>query len=128
MKAFLESKEIFKELWQTIQSKKTWHGVLKNKRKNGEFYFVNITIKPILDENNEILEYIAIRHEITDLIHKKSLSMSDISVFGMTIKLQQIADEYLLKMSAISHVCNIPEVVYGRLVDTVIWSGCKKRN
>lgn len=47
---------------------------------------------------------------LTDLIHKKSLSMSDISVFGMTIKLQQIADEYLLKMSAISHVCNIPEV------------------
>lgn len=27
-------------------------------------------IKPILDENNEIIEYIAIRHEITDLINK----------------------------------------------------------
>jgi len=64
------SKEIFKELWQTITNKKTWHGVLKNKRKDGEFYYVNITIKPILDEDNEIIEYIAIRHEITDLIHK----------------------------------------------------------
>lgn len=64
------SKEVFKELWETIKNKKTWHGVLKNKRKDGEFYYVNITIKPILDENNEIIEYIAIRHEITDLIHK----------------------------------------------------------
>ena len=64
------SKEIFKNLWQTIQNKETWHGVLKNRRKNGEFYYVNITIKPILDENEEILEYIAIRHEITDLINK----------------------------------------------------------
>ena len=64
------SKETFKELWETIKNKKTWHGVLKNKRKDGEFYYVNITIKPILDENNEIIEYIAIRHEITDLIHK----------------------------------------------------------
>lgn len=64
------SKEIFKNLWKTISSKNTWHGVLKNKRKDGEFYYVNISIKPILDENNEIIEYIAIRHEITDLIHK----------------------------------------------------------
>ncbi|QKF78063.1 GGDEF domain-containing phosphodiesterase [Arcobacter defluvii] len=64
------SKEIFKNLWETISSKNTWHGVLKNRRKDGEFYYVNIIIKPILDENNEIIEYIAIRHEITDLIHK----------------------------------------------------------
>jgi PAS domain S-box-containing protein/diguanylate cyclase (GGDEF)-like protein len=64
------SKETFKELWQTISNKKTWHGVLKNRRKDGEFYYVNITIKPILDEDNEIIEYVAIRHEITDLIHK----------------------------------------------------------
>ena len=64
------SKKIFQELWKTIQNKKTWHGVLKNKRKDGEFYYVNISIKPILDENKNIIEYIAIRHEITDLIHK----------------------------------------------------------
>ena len=64
------SKKIFQNLWQTIKSKETWHGVLKNRRKDGEFYYVNITIKPILDENENIIEYIAIRHEITDLVHK----------------------------------------------------------
>ena len=64
------SKKIFQNLWQTIKAKETWHGVLKNRRKDGEFYYVNITIKPILDENKNIIEYIAIRHEITDLIHK----------------------------------------------------------
>ena len=64
------SKKIFQELWKTIQNKETWHGVLKNRRKDGQFYYVNITIKPILDDNDEIIEYIAIRHEITDLIHK----------------------------------------------------------
>ena len=56
-------------LLKTISSKKTWHGVLRNRRKDGEYYYVNITIMPILDEDNEIIEYIAIRHEITDLIH-----------------------------------------------------------
>ncbi len=64
------SKEVFKELWETISNKKTWQGLLRNRRKDGEYYYVNITIRPILDENNEIIEYIAIRHEITDLIHK----------------------------------------------------------
>ncbi|MBP9490110.1 MAG: EAL domain-containing protein [Aliarcobacter sp.] len=64
------SKEVFKNLWETIKSKKTWHGVLKNRKKNGDFYYVNSTIMPILDENKKILEYIAIRHEITDLVYK----------------------------------------------------------
>ena len=64
------SDEIFKELWDVIKNKETWHGVLKNKKKNGELYYVNSTIMPILDKNNEIIEYIAIRHEISELIHK----------------------------------------------------------
>ena len=86
------SKKIFKELWETIQSKKTWHGVLKNRRKDGRFYYVNITIKPILDENDEIIEYIAIRHEITDLIHKteeleKNLREDNLTKEGNRFKL-----------------------------------------
>ncbi len=64
------SDQIFKDLWEVIKNKKTWHGVLKNKKKSGELYYVNSTIMPILDKNNEIIEYIGIRHEITELIHK----------------------------------------------------------
>lgn len=86
------SKEIFKILWETIQAKKVWHGVLKNKRKDGKFYYVNITIMPILDEDNEIIEYIAIRHEITDLVHKseeleKSLREDGLTKIGNRFKL-----------------------------------------
>ncbi|MFX4284108.1 EAL domain-containing protein [Aliarcobacter butzleri] len=65
-----EDGKIFQQLWETIKNKKVWYGVLKNRKKNGEFYWVNINIRPILDEKNEIIEYIAIRHEITDLILK----------------------------------------------------------
>ncbi|MFW0713441.1 EAL domain-containing protein [Aliarcobacter butzleri] len=65
-----EDGKIFQQLWKTIKNKKVWYGVLKNRKKNGEFYWVNINIRPILDEKNEIIEYIAIRHEITDLILK----------------------------------------------------------
>lgn len=42
----------------------------KNKKKDGTFYYINTTISPIFDENGEIFEYVAIRHEITDLVLK----------------------------------------------------------
>mgnify|MGYP001063349843 CR=1 FL=1 len=67
------STKISKSLWETIQNKKVWHGILRNKKKDGEYYYVDITIMPILDENDEILEYIAIRHEITDLMNKTEM-------------------------------------------------------
>ena len=59
--------EVFKDLWDTIQSKKTWHGVITNRAKNGLKYTVEASIFPIVDENDEIVEYISIRHDITEL-------------------------------------------------------------
>jgi PAS domain S-box-containing protein len=59
--------EVFKDLWNTIKSKQTWHGVVTNKRKDGSKYTVEASIFPILDENDEIVEYISIRHDITEL-------------------------------------------------------------
>jgi len=60
---------IFKDLWETIKLKKTWNGVITNLRKDGTKYTVEAFIFPILDANKEILEYISIRHDISDLIN-----------------------------------------------------------
>lgn len=65
-----EDPEIFRNLWTTIKSGNIWRGNLKNKKKDGTFYYINTTISPIFDENGEIFEYVAIRHEITDLVLK----------------------------------------------------------
>ena len=65
-----EDSEIFRNLWKTIKSGNIWRGNLKNKKKDGTFYYINTTISPIFDENGEIFEYVAIRHEITDLVLK----------------------------------------------------------
>ncbi len=64
-------KEAFKEMWSTIQSKKTWKGIIKNRRKDGSHYIVNATIIPILDNKNEIIEYVAVRQDITELEESK---------------------------------------------------------
>lgn len=61
---------VFKGMWETIQNKQIWKGLLKNKRKDGTAFYVNVTIAPLLDENRNIEKYISVRHNITDLIQK----------------------------------------------------------
>jgi len=60
-------KEEFKNMWDTIQNKQIWKGTIKNRRKDGSAYIVNATIIPILDNKGEISEYVAVRHDITEL-------------------------------------------------------------
>jgi len=64
-------KEVFREMWDTIQAKKIWKGTVKNRHKDGSTYIVNATILPILDSDNNILEYVAVRHDITELERSK---------------------------------------------------------
>ena len=57
----------FKDLWDTIKSKRPWHGIVTNMKKDGRKYIVATTVVPILDVDGDIIEYIAIRHDITEL-------------------------------------------------------------
>jgi PAS domain S-box-containing protein len=61
-------KELFNDLWHTIKERKqTWQGKIKNRKKDGSHYWVDATIKPIVDANGELLEFIALRTDITEL-------------------------------------------------------------
>jgi len=58
--------KIFEDMWHEIKDlKQSWKGELKNKRKNGEAYWVSAVINPILNTKGEVIEYIAIRADIT---------------------------------------------------------------
>ncbi len=59
---------VFKEMWHTIKDlKQPWSGIVKNRKKDGNFYWVQTIINPILDENGNILEFIGIRTDITEI-------------------------------------------------------------
>jgi len=58
-------KEKFSLLWETIKNKNIYKDTVKNLAKDGATFYVNTTIIPILDEDQNIAEYIAIRYDVT---------------------------------------------------------------
>lgn len=63
----------FVDLWETISSGEIWHGIIKNRAKEGHFYWVSSTIVPITDEQGRISHYFSIRTDISD--HKREIAI-----------------------------------------------------
>ena len=70
----------FAQVWKTIQSGTIWHGLVKNLRKDGKFYWVDTEVSPMVDNNGVIKGYMAARKpasrkniEETALMYKKMI-------------------------------------------------------
>lgn len=62
-------KELYLDLWTTIQKKQIWQNIIRNNSKSGKAYYVKTTIRPIVDLNGDIIEYIALRDDVTDIMN-----------------------------------------------------------
>jgi PAS domain S-box-containing protein len=79
------SKDFIRDLWTTIASGQVWKGDLKNRAKDGSIYWVDTTIVPFLDSDGKPYQYVAIRHDITQL------KLAQEKILQQTAELQRAA-------------------------------------
>ena len=88
-------KAIFEEMWHTIRDeKKIWKGVVRNRAKNGKSYYVDSLVMPIVDLNGNILEYISLRHDITEIMHPSKQLFNAIKNFQKPILIYMKLEKY----------------------------------
>lgn len=66
LKSGKTERAIYDDLWDKIKDGKEWHGEWINKKKNGKFYWENISITPIHNANGEITNYLAVKQDISN--------------------------------------------------------------
>jgi len=94
-------KSVFENLWITIRDKKeTWYGTIKNRTKYGELYYVNASVRPIINQYGEIEEYIALRTLVTNIIHPKKQLLD-------FIKLTKNPIVILIKINDFNYIQNL---------------------
>ncbi|MDX1354013.1 MAG: PAS domain-containing protein, partial [Halomonas venusta] len=54
----------FENLWQTVKSGETWRGLVKNRCKNGDHYWVSASVTPII-EDDQVVGYASVRVQAT---------------------------------------------------------------
>jgi two-component system sensor histidine kinase HydH len=71
-------------MWKTISSGKTWRGEVKNKAKDGTFYWVKTIIVPFLGKNGKPEEYVSIRTDVTTqkTLQDQLLKAEKLSIIG----------------------------------------------
>ena len=64
-------KETYADLWETVNAKKIWRGIVKNRAKDGSAHWVAATVAPLMDIDGNIFEFMSIRTDITELQNTK---------------------------------------------------------
>lgn len=83
-------KSFFIDMWKTIASGKTWEGEIRNRAKDGSYYWVNTTIVPFMDEKGKPERYVSVRYEIT----QRKMAEEQLSVYAKKLEIsnQELQD------------------------------------
>jgi len=84
------NKEFFVDMWKTIANGQTWEGEVRNRAKDGTFYWVNTTIVPFMNDQGKPVQYVSVRYEITE----RKLAEEKLKVYAKRLEIsnQELQD------------------------------------
>ena len=86
----LHTKNFWKKLWNKLESQETWVGIIVNRKKNGELYYVYSTIAPLLNLDGTTKGYVALRFEVTNEIVIKNNYKRTINILNETNSIAKV--------------------------------------
>ena len=89
----LQSREFYEDMWQVLLSGQSWNGLLVNRRKNGELFEEDATISPIRDDNDTLIAYVAVKHDMTSQRQLESVEADLVRERGDRASLVEIMRE-----------------------------------
>ncbi len=102
-------KAFIRDLWQTITSGRVWKGEIKNRAKDGTFYWVDTTIVPFLGADGRPSQYIAIRADMTERKQaEESVLQLNAELRQRTAQLQEANKELESFSYSVSHYLRAP--------------------
>lgn len=92
LKSGLTKEETYQTLWKTISNGYEWKGEFCNRKKNGDLYWESAVISPVFDSNGSIVNYIAIKDNVTVLKEKESelIRMTELQELLISISIRNI--------------------------------------
>jgi PAS domain S-box-containing protein len=106
MNSGFHTKEFISNLWTTIANGKIWRGELKNKTRDGTYYWVDTTIVPFLDSEGKPYQYVASSADITarKLAEEENLKLNE----ELEDRVKQRTEEMEAFSYSISHDLRAP--------------------
>lgn len=94
LKSGNQNDEFYRNLWDTILAGKDWDGEFLNKKKNGDLYWENAKISPIINDEGAIINFVAIKEDITEKkrILKELIEAKDKAEEGDKLKTSFLAN------------------------------------
>jgi len=96
LKSGTHSSQFYSEMWKTILAGNDWKSEFHNKKKNGELYWENVNISPVLNDKGEIINFIAVKEDITE---KKKILEELISAKERAEESDRLKSSFLANMS-----------------------------
>lgn len=100
------SQAFFQDLWKTIQAGRVWEGHIKNRAKDGSYYWVNALIIPFINQTGNPYQYLTIQNDISD----QKNAEKEIKILATQDELTQLANRRVFARKLQQEITNEQQV------------------